>query len=127
MKILIFLILFTQFASAEISLNKPVMILKGHYTLKDGRVKGHKFPIEIKLNSDWTFSGTYENWIEEWLSNGKREFSYFNSEIKGNWKMNESSIQLFSQNIPFIKSLNFNGLKIEFVRKKPGNKSPGLE
>ena len=43
---------------AENVLHDPILIIRGHYRDSDGRVSDHKFPVELKLKGDGTFTGT---------------------------------------------------------------------
>jgi len=106
--------------ASEVEVQEPKMTLAGHYRSDDGRVKEHKFPVELKLLSDGKFTGISESWIEERLSNGTSHLSYFSDAFSGIWHIKDQTIHITVQKgnmVPIVFFKDINGLKIEITKK----------
>ena len=102
---------------------EPVLSIDGHYRVGDGRVKEHKFPVEIKLAADGHFTGVYETWMEARLDDGTTKLGYFNTGFLGTWIVKDGVILLTlseGASIPKFVFEPINGLGIKFVEKKDG-------
>ena len=113
-------------ASADTVVQDPVLTISGHYRSTDGRVKEHKFPVEIKLAANGKFSGSLEFWIEKRLSDGTSHLVYFSSTFSGSWVIKDKTIHISVDKgtvFPQVIFKEMNGLKIEIVKQKNPNKS----
>ena len=117
------LVYFPAFAATATPIQEPLLTISGHYRVGDGRVKEHKFPVEIKLSADGHFTGIYETWLEARLDDGTTKLGYFNTGFLGTWKMADNTILLILSEGTEIPEFTFeatNGLSIKFVRKEDG-------
>ena len=122
---LIYLVFFqvTAFTVIATPVQDPMLTISGHYRVGDGRVKEHKFPVEIKLAADGHFTGVYETWMEARLDDGTTKLGYFNTGFLGTWIVKDGVILLTlseGASIPKFVFEPINGLGIKFVEKKDG-------
>lgn len=106
--------------AAGVEIQDPALTITGHYRDTDGRVSEHKFPTEIKLLANGTFTGTIELWIEERLTNGTSHLDYFNNTFSGIWRIKSQTIHITVTKgsvFPGITFQKFNGLKIAIAKK----------
>ena len=106
--------------SAEVVVRDPVLTITGHYRSIDGRVTEHKFPVEIKLLATGKFTGTSESWLEERLSDGTSQLSYFNNAFGGSWMIKDKIIHVTVEEGSLLPPVTFNemnGLKIVIAKK----------
>lgn len=106
--------------ASGVEVQEPVLTISGHYRSPDGRVKTHKFPVEIKLLADGKFTGTIETWLEERLSDGTSDLDYFTNPFSGNWEMKDQTIHitvLKGDVFPKVSFPEINGLKITIEKK----------
>jgi hypothetical protein len=88
------LLLFSALLIGNLALAENMIEVNGLYTSQDGRVRGHKFLIEISINEDGSLTGEMETWIGVYLTNGTEKVRFYKQKFHGLWEIENNTIQL---------------------------------
>ena len=100
----------------RVKIRDAMLTINGHYKQPDGRVFDHKFPVEIKLLADGTFTGTYQSWVELHFENRASRLDYIPNKFKGTWTTEALTLRLKAERtvtpLPEFSFPRLNGLAI---------------